>query len=166
MKIHYSLTPEDYSEYQELYLARIAGFWQKHHYRIFVTFGVIVFIAGLNWIFFAHRENYRGWVAIFGGLYLCFAGIWARLKWRRWFSRNAHLYQDLEVGIADEDFTVRSKTIQACTKWEHYSRAVESHKLIVMLDLRGDCVILPKRAFAPEDLETFLKFLHRKVSTR
>ena len=31
MKIHYSLTPEDYSEYQELYLARIAGFWQKHH---------------------------------------------------------------------------------------------------------------------------------------
>jgi YcxB-like protein len=163
MKIHFSLTTDDYREYQQMYLTRIARFWQRYHYRIFVTFGIITFVAGLNWIFFEHREDYPGWVSIAGGLYLVFAGVWGRIKWRRWFSRNAHLYQDLEVEITQEDVRVRSKTEETCAKWEHYSTFVESQDLLVLLDPHGNCLILPKRAFAPADLESFLQLLHRKV---
>lgn len=162
MKIHYSLTEEDYREYQELYLTRVAGFWQKYHYSIFVMFGVVVFVAGLNWIFFERRESYPGWVAIVGGLYLVFVGVWSRLGWRRWFRKNAHLYQDLEGEITDETMTVRSRTEETSAKWEHYSTFAESQTLLVLLDIQGGCLILLKRAFDPEDLESFLRLLHRK----
>jgi YcxB-like protein len=162
MKIYFSLTTEDYGEYQQTYLTRIAGFWQRYHFRVFVTFGIIVFVAGLNWIFFEHREDYPGWVSIAGGLYLVFSGAWAKLKWRRWFSRNAHLYQNLEVEITDGNLMVRSKTEETIAKWEHYSRLVESQNLFVLLDPHGNCLILPKRSFAPADLESFLQILHRK----
>lgn len=166
MKIHYSLTAEDYREYQELYLARIAGFWQKYHYRIFVAFGVIVFVAGINWIFVERRESYPGWVSILGGLYLVFAGVWGRLKWRRWFRKNTYLYQDLEGEITDEDLTVRSRTEETRAKWEHYSTFVESRNLLILLDPQGNWLVLPKRAFEPADLEPFLKMLHSKLATR
>jgi YcxB-like protein len=164
MKIRFSLTAEDYSEYQQTYLTRIAAFWLRYHYRTFVTFGIIVFVAGLNWIFFEHRETYPGWVSIAGGLYLVFAGVWGRLKWRRWFSKNAHLYQNLEVEITDENLTVRSKTEETCAKWEHYSAYVESQNLLILLDPHGNCLILPKRAFAPADLESFMQLLHGKLN--
>jgi YcxB-like protein len=163
MRIHYSLTAEDYREYQQMYLTRIAGFWQRNHFRIFVTFGVITFVAGLNWIFFEHRENYPGFVAIAGGLYLIFAGIWGRLQWRHWFRKNKHLYQDLEGDIAEEDLTVRSKTEETRAKWEHYSCFVESSNLIILLDPQGSWLILPKRAFAACDLESFSQLLCGKL---
>lgn len=165
MKIHYSLTPQDYREYQELYLTRIARFWERYHYRIFVTFGVIVFIAGLNWIFFEHRRGYPGWVSILGGLYLVFAGVWRRLKWRRWFGKHAHLYQDLEGEITEEGLSLRSRTEETRAKWEHYSTVVESQNLLILLDPQGNWLVLPKRAFAPEDLRSFLKLLRGKVVT-
>ncbi|TAM84651.1 MAG: YcxB family protein [Acidobacteria bacterium] len=163
IKIHYSLTVEDYLEYQELYLTRIAGFWQKYHYRIFVIFGIIVFVAGINWIFFEHRHTYRGWVSILGGMYLVFVGVWGRWKWRRWFRKNAHLYQNLEGEITDEDLTVRSRTEDTRAKWGHYSGFAESRNLIILLDPQGNWLILPMRAFEPADLESFLKLLHTKL---
>jgi YcxB-like protein len=165
MKIHFSLTAEDYGEYQQTYLTRIARFWQRYHFRVFVTFGIIVFVAGLNWIFFEHRENYPGWASITGGLYLVFAGVWGRLKWRRWFRQNAHLYQNLEVEITDEDLTVRRATEKTCAKWGHYSRFVESQSLLILLDSHGNCLILPKRAFTPADLKSFLELLHTKLKS-
>ncbi len=164
IKIHFSLTAEDYREYQQMYLARIARFWQRYHYSIFVTFGIVVFVAGLNWIFFEHRENYPGWGSIAGGLYLVFAGVWGRLKWKRWFRKNEHLYQDLEGEITDEDLVVRSKTEETRAKWEHYSTFVETQNLLVLMDPHGNWLVLPKRAFAPADLQSFLKLLHGKLA--
>lgn len=166
MKIRYSLTPEDYREYQELYLTRIAGFWQKYHYRIFVTFGVIVFAAGLNWTFFEHRETYPGWVAILGGLYLLFTGVWGRLKWRRWFRKHVHLFQDLEGEITEEGLSVRSGPQETSAKWEHYLSFVESQTLLILLDPQGNWLVLPKRAFTPADLQYFLKLLNGKLAAR
>ncbi|HEX5410607.1 MAG TPA: YcxB family protein [Terriglobia bacterium] len=166
MKTQYSLTPQDYREYQELYLTRIAGFWEKYHFRIFVTFGAICFAAGLNWIVFEHRETYPGWVALVGGLYLLFSGVWGRWKWRHWFRKNAELYQNLDGEITDDNLTVRSGTVETCARWEHYSRFVESQNLLLLLDPQGSWLVLPKRAFAPEDFHSFVKFLRDKLSTR
>jgi YcxB-like protein len=163
MHIRFSLTADDYREYQQTYLARIAGFWDRNHFRIFVTFGIIVFVAGINWIFFEHRENYPGLVSLAGGLYLIFAGAWGRLKWRRWFRKNRHLYQDLEGEITEENFTVRSNNEETLAKWEHYSGFVESENLIVLRDPQGNGVVVPKRAFAPAELESFLELLSRKL---
>lgn len=141
----------------------MAGFWQRNHFKVFVTFGSIVLLAGLNWIFIEHRENYPGLVALAGGLYLVFAGIWGRVKWRRWFLNHMHLYQDLEGEITDESLTVRSKTEETRAKWEHYSRFVESRNLLVLVDLQENCLIVPKRAFAQIDLESFLQLLRSRM---
>jgi hypothetical protein len=164
IKISLSLSPDDYYEYQQVYLARIAGFWQRNHFRVFVTFGIIVLLAGLNWVFIEHRENYTGLVAIAGGLYLVFSGVWGRLRWRRWFLKNMHLYQDLEGEITEESLTVRSKTEETRTRWEHYARFIESRNLLVLMDPQENCLIIPKRAFAQADLESFLQVLNRRMA--
>jgi hypothetical protein len=163
IKISLSLSPEDYYEYQQMYLTRIAGFRQRNHFRIFVTFGIIVLLAGLNWIFIEHRENYPGLVALAGGLYLVFAGIWGRLKWRHWFLKNKHLFQDLEGEITEESLTVQSKTEETRARWEHYSRFIESRNLLVLVDSQENCLIVPRRAFAPAELESFLKLLSSRI---
>ncbi len=163
MKIHYSLTAEDYREYQQAYLTRIAGFWQRNHFSIFLTFGTIVFVTGLNWIFFEHRQGYPGFVSIVGGLYLIFLGVWGRLNWRGWFRKNAHLYHDLDGEITEDTLTVRSKTEETRTKWDHYSRFVESSHLVIRLDPQENWLVLPKRAFAPADLESFLQLLRGRL---
>lgn len=163
IKISLSLSPEDYYEYQKMYLTRIAGFWQRNHFRIFVTFGIIVLLAGLNWTYIEHRESYPGLVALAGGLYLVFAGIWGRLKWRRWFLKNMHLYQDLEGEITEESLTVRSKTEETRARWDHYSRFIESRNLLVLVDPQENSLIIPKRTFAPAELDSFLKLLNSRV---
>lgn len=163
-KIQYSLTPEDYREYQQAYLRAIAGFWSRNHFRIFVGFGIIVFIAGLNWILNVNREKYPGLVGIAGGLYLIFAGIWGRMSFRRWFRKNAHMFQGLEGEFTEEGLTVRASKEETHAKWEHYTGFVETRNLLLLRTPEGSCVIVPKRSFAAADLESVLGLIRNKVA--
>ena len=42
MHIRYSLTLDDYKEYQAVYFNTLAGFWVRNHLLIFVSFGALV----------------------------------------------------------------------------------------------------------------------------
>ncbi len=162
-KIQYSLTAEDYREYQKAYLASMAEFWGRNHFRISVGFGSIVFIAGLNWVFNVHREKYPGLVAIAGGLYLIFVGIWGRVSFRRRFRKNEPLYQGLEGEFSNEGLTIRASREETRAKWEHYTGFLETPNLLLLQTPDGSCVVIPKRAFAPAELDSVLQLVRSKV---
>jgi|YelNatPaOPRAMG01_1025707.scaffolds.fasta_scaffold73034_3 hypothetical protein len=163
-KVRYSLTPADYRDYQKAYLGTIADFWGRNHFRISVGFGSIVFIGGLNWVFNVNREKYPGLVAIAAGLYLIFVGIWGRMSFRRWFRKNEHLFQNLEGEFSEEGVTVRTAKEETRTKWEHYTGFVETPTLLLLRTPEGSCVLIPKRAFAPAELDSVLQLIRNKVA--
>jgi YcxB-like protein len=164
MQIHCSLMEDDYQEFQRAYLEHFAGFWQRNLFKIFVPFGVIVIVAGLNWIFYLHRNTAYGVLCILCGLYLVWRAAWLRFwKWQRWFRKNAHLYANLQYEISEDDLLTRTATEETKAQWGNYPKYTESKNLILLMDGRGSYLVFPKRAFNPTDLNSFLELLKRKV---
>ena len=166
MQILCSLTADDYREFQHVYFDRLAGFWQRNLFRIFVSSGVIVIIAGLNWIFYLHRSRAYGTLCILCGLYLVWWGAWVRFwKWQRWFRKNSQLYSNLHYDFSEDGILSRTTTEETKAKWEHYPKYSETPNLVLLVDERDFCLIFPKRAFTPAGLDAFQDFLKRKVKT-
>jgi YcxB-like protein len=165
MQVHFSLTEDDYREFQQAYFARLAGFWDRNHVKIFVTFGALVIVAGLNWIYYLHRGRFYGFTCVVLGLALIWLGAWGRFwKWRRWFSKNRRWFQDIEGEISAEGLMLRTKTEETRTKWEHYSGFVETENLILLQTPLSPYVIVPKRALAPSELVSFQELLRNKLT--
>ena len=164
MQIQCSLTAEDYREFQQVYLERFAGFWQRNLFKIFVLFGVIVIVAGLNWIFYLHRNTAYGVLCILCGLYLVWRPAWLRFwKWQRWFRKNAHQYANLQYEISEEYLLSRTPTAETKAYWEHYPKYAETPNLVLLAERSGSYLIFPKRDFSAADLEAFQEILKRKV---
>ena len=164
MAVHFSLTPEDYREYERVYLATFAGFRERHHFKIFISFGALAAIAGLNWIFSLHRNKYYGLLCVVAGIFLVGLGSWSRFwRARRWFSKNRQLYQNIEVRFSGEGLQWRSATAESNTRWAHWRGSAESENLIVVEAPEGSHVILPKRAFAASELDSLRELLRKNL---
>ena len=163
MHIHFSVTAEDYQEFRRAYFARLASFWQRHHLLIFVSFGIIVILAALNWIWVLHRDRYYGFVCLACGLSLVWLGLWRRFwSWRRWFTRNAHDYENIEAEPGEEHMITRTKSEETKSTWDRYKGFAETENLILLCISRESYLILPKRAFEPADLGAFRELLQKK----
>jgi hypothetical protein len=167
MHIRYSLTLDDYKEYQRMYFDSLAGFWVRNHLPIFVSFGLLVSIAGLNWNLNRHTPRFYGFLCVALGLCLVWRGLWFRYrKWSRWFSRNVHKFHDLEGDITAEGLTWRGKTDELQVRWAHYSAFAETERLFVLIDQQHSCVIIPKRAFPPDALHAFRNWVPQELKNR
>lgn len=79
MHIRFTVTADDYDEFRRIYRAKLGGFLFRHAGKI-ELFGLVVFLAGLNWIFFVHHDvnwifyvhhdRYYGFVVAILGLYV------------------------------------------------------------------------------------------------
>jgi YcxB-like protein len=164
MRIFFSLTAADHQEFRRAYFSSLAGFWTRHHFKIFVAFGMVVIAAGLNWLFNVHREPYYGWACVVAGLYLVGRAVWLRFAaGRRWFSRNRHAFENVEVEIGESEVTARTGTETSATRWEGYRSYAETEGLLVLSMFSGSFLVLPKRAFSPADLDSFRALLAAKL---
>jgi YcxB-like protein len=164
-RIRFSLSASDYHEFERTYRVRFASFWERNLFKIFVSFGLIVIAAGLNWMYYLHRDKYYGSVCILGGSYLIWHASWIRFwRGRRWFARNRHLYENLEAEISEAGLTLRTDTEEVKQSWKHYLGYTETEHLFVLSVPLDSSVILPKRAFEPGELAAFGDLLRRKVS--
>lgn len=164
MEINFTLTADDYQEFMHAWYQRLAGFWLRHQLAIFVSFGVICVLGGLNWTYLQHRGALYGAFCGACGVFLVLLGFWScRWKWRRWFARNRGDYQNISARFDAEGTTVRSKAQETRTKWEYYQGYEETENLILLAMPGGTYLILPKRAFADSDLGLFREMLQSRL---
>jgi NhaP-type Na+/H+ or K+/H+ antiporter len=111
MHIRYSPALDDYKEYQRMYFNSLAGFWVRNHLLIFVSFGLLVSIAGFNWNLNRQTPQFYGLLCVALGLCLVWRALWFRSwRWSRWFSRNVYKFHDLEGDITVAQQNGRTST--------------------------------------------------------
>ena len=163
MEINFTLTADDYQEFRRAYYQRLAGFWHRHQFAIFVSFGVIVILGGLNWTYVQHRGVLYGSFCDACGVFLILAGFWSRKwRWRRWFAQNRDAYENIFARFDEDGTTVRNKVQETRTKWEYYKGHEETENLILLAMPGSSYLILPKRAFGESDLGLFREMLKKK----
>ena len=165
MLISFKLTDKHYKEFRRSYFATLAGFWDRKHFIIFSSFGIVVTVAGLNWIFSRQSDTLYGFFCVVLGLCLILRGLWFRY-WQgvRQFSRDQLKVDSLQVEIDLEGFIWRSQTEAVRVHWAHYSRFYESKNLFVLVDSTNASTIIPKLAFAPDELSCFRTWVHDKLA--
>ncbi|HET7214849.1 MAG TPA: YcxB family protein [Terriglobia bacterium] len=166
MEINFTLTADDYQEFMRAYYQHLAGFWQRHQLAVFVSFGVICILGGLNWTYVEHRGALYGSFCDACGLFLVLFGFWScRWKWRRWFAQNSDAYQNIFARFDEDGTTVRRRAQETKTQWEYYKGYEETENLILIAMPGGTYLIVPKRAFGGSDLGSFRQLLQNRFGT-
>lgn len=173
MHIRFTVTADDYDEFRRIYHAKLGGFLFRHAGKI-ELFGLVVFLAGLNWIFFVHHDvnwifyvhhdRYYGFIVAILGLYIIGRGEWLRpWSWKRSFARNARSLENIEMQIDETGTLVHSRMQETASKWEHYSGFAETERLILLGDRqKSSYIIVPKHAIDPAELASLRDLLRRK----
>ena len=97
------------------------------------------------------------------GLYLVWRALWSRYwSGSRWFSRNILKFHDLEGDMSAKRLRWLTKTEELRVRWAEYSAFAETEKVFVLIDHHHSCIVIPKRAFPPEELNSFCNWVPHK----
>jgi hypothetical protein len=152
MRVTYKLTERDLLEAQ----GKHGGFWSKG-LRIVGLFSAAVGLVSLA----MDPKQYPGAVgAVFFGLFLAFG---LRLLVRLSFRRDKRLQDQFEVLVSDSGMEVSSSTVTSKYGWSAFTRYVESKNLFLVYQASQVFNVIPKRAFTPEDLNSFRSMLHQNL---
>lgn len=144
--IKFYLTWEEYFAAQE--------FFRRHHQSIApeLVVGVLLILAGVALLFFDGLGVFAIAVVLLG-LVVFFVGPTVRRlasnrKWRR-----EPLYEtEHEVAFSEDGVYFRMGIIESNLDWKYYQRVLESQAGLLLVYGNDSFNLLPKRAFADENL--------------
>jgi YcxB-like protein len=163
--IGYSITEEEFLEGLRVYVMRLRGFRGRYASWIFVPFGATTAIIGVISLLYLSRHKSAAFIGLAVGLFVVWSSTWSgggRWRGKRWFRKNREVYQHIELAFGEEGLHLRQKTIENRTLWARYRSFTETRNLILLQNPVG-LTILPKRAFAPPDLDALKALLEKNV---
>jgi YcxB-like protein len=152
MRLEYKLTERDLLEAQ----AKHGGVWTK----VLRIWGVLLIAAGVTSLVIRPRHYSNAVLPILMGVFFFFG---LRLLALRSFRRDQRLQQPFEAIISDSGIDASSPTGSSKSTWGAFIRYVESKHLFLLYQAPHVFSIFPKRAFVPEDEESFRRLLNDKL---
>lgn len=164
VRLQFTISEDEYGDYARACFTRLSGFWTRHFFKIFVTAGAIITLAGVNWIFVIHRNPYYGGLTTLCGLYLIWRGWWVpNRQWRSGYRRARPMFTDVEAEITETGLRTKSATAELLAEWEHFTGFAETQKLIMLGTPERTYLLLPKRAFQPAELDRAQEWIRAKL---
>ena len=107
-----------------------------------------------------------GWL---GALALSVGGVLLLLTllrlvlWRRAFHTAPHLGKETRIAFSDDAIAVETADGQSRLEWRFYRACLETEAYFLLYLGRARFSVIPKRAFAPEDVERLARLLDDKL---
>lgn len=153
IELQFKLTRDDIREFQLQHLIRNRG------RRLLILLGILVLVC----LYFAvsfYQES--GWP---GALSICipfvlFVALWWFILVRaltRGAAMNPALFEQQQYTFRTEMINMKGETFSAEVSWGHMTKLTETQNLFLLYSGPMTARILPKRAFAPEQVAAFLQ---------
>jgi hypothetical protein len=157
IEITYKLDSDEYVEAQRVYLSKGRT---RIYLWTFLLAGTALVATGL-WISFATGDTQPWW--LIAGVAIMLGPAAQAAQARNEFKKGRRLQVESSLIFSDDGLTGRSSLGEGNLKWDAISSLVESKRFILLLLAPRMFYILPKRAFAPEQLAEFRELLARKL---
>jgi hypothetical protein len=161
MRIIYRITEEDFMESHRLYVAN-EKWIRRTSRRINPWLGGLLVPAGIGLLILT-RQPVNMLISAFGGLML-YSSFALRRMFRKRFRGDRRYDNEITTEISDDGLHMVMSTSDSNVKWNAIIRSLESDKIFMLFFAEYIFAVLPKRAFAPGDVDVFREVLHRNTS--
>jgi hypothetical protein len=100
---------------------------------------------------------------VFGGL-LLYASFALKRIFRKRFRNDRRYDDDVITEISQSGLHIAMSSSESDVKWRAIIRFLESDKIFMLFFAEWIFIVLPKRAFAPGDVDAFREMLHLNCS--
>jgi hypothetical protein len=161
MKITYRISETDYLKAHNLFVANEK--WYRRWSRRMLPWEGTVFVAtGITSLFLTHDRLVPGFLCLMGP-YCIFCGFALRKHFRKRYRTDQRFKYDFTAHISEEGIHLVTPFEESQTKWSSIVRYLESKKIFMLFHAALIFTIIPKRAFASGETDTFRELLHRNT---
>jgi YcxB-like protein len=167
MVINFRLTADDLYEGQRQFYRGMRTFGLPRLPRAFraifplVMIGIGIFLLTVQG---GHDDRATGLMAIgLGLIFLLFDLVLWKILAARYYNKNPSLQKDYRVQFDEEGVEYWAQDMHSKSGWSNVLRWQESENLILLYPSTRIFTMLPKRAFAPGEVDQLRELLVRKI---
>ena len=159
MQARFQVTADEYVEAQVAHLKATHG---NRLWLVRLGSGVIA-IAGIYFAWDEPRSSVGYAMAICGvALFALFTWVY-RAEARREFHKQAQLREEVSADFGEQSVAAHSSLGDSTTKWDAYTRFVETEHLFLLYFSPAIYHIVPKRSLPRDGVDEFRNLLCRKL---
>ena len=164
VKILYRITEQDYLEAHSLFAAN-EPVYRRLSRRFMPWIGAILLVTQLTYLAIVPDAN-RVTAALGSaiGVYFLYCGFALRRYFRRSYRKDRRFQHDFTTDISEDGIHIAMPTAEAQLKWGNFIRFLESDDIFMLFHSDLIFNILPKRAFAADEIDQFRELLRRKIA--
>jgi hypothetical protein len=149
LELKFTYTETDYQEF-------LQNFFWRNRSRSYLILGVVALVV-MGWVLKDSLFTPRFWISILLPIVMIAALWWGILKFsgRRAFQMTPQMLEPRSCLIDTEKTVITGQTFKSEFSWTGVQSVIETRNLVLLYSSKTSAVILPKRAFAPEQLSAF-----------
>ena len=160
MTVTYQLSADDYRHALIAYRNRnfLSRWFMILMALLFAVWGIVQVASRQSWM---HWSLPASVVAIAIVLFVHWGNPY--LNARRQFRSTPSAQEQISLEMRDEGLRFHSGTTDALVSWDHYKKWIEGESVFVLFTSAVIFVLVPKRAFDPDQLVLFKETLRQKI---
>ena len=161
MKIVYRITEEDFMQAHDLFTANEK--WIRRMSRRSMPWmgGFILLLSIL--ILSLDKDPIVSVPFGLMGAYFLYCGFALRRFFRKLYRKDQRYQHEITADISEDGVHVVTPSADTQLKWSAILRFLESDKIFMFFYAEWTFSVVPKRAFAPGEIDLFRDLLHRKI---
>jgi UDP-N-acetylmuramyl pentapeptide phosphotransferase/UDP-N-acetylglucosamine-1-phosphate transferase len=161
MKIVYRITEEDFMEAHDLFVAN-EKWTRRMSRRTMPWMGGLILLLSIVVLSFG-KDRIVGVPFALMGAYFLYCGFALRRFFRKLYRKDQRYQHEITADISEDGVHVVTPSADTQMKWSAIVRFLESDKIFLFFYAAWSFSVVPKRAFAPGEIESFRDMLHRKT---
>ena len=161
MRITYRVSEEDYLEAHNLYVAN-EKWLRRWSRRLLPWEGGIFAATGFTSFFLTNDRFVPGFLCLMG-VYCIYCGFALRRLFRKRYRTDKRFKHDFTSDLSDEGIHIVTPFEESQMKWSSIVRYLESENIFMLFYAALIFTVIPKRAFAPGEVEMFREYLRNHV---
>jgi len=161
MKIVYHITEEDFMEAHDLFVAN-EKWVRRMSRRTMPWMGGLILLLSI--VILSPRVDLIVSVpSALMGAYFLYCGFALRRFFRKQYRKDQRYKHEITADISEDGVHVVTPSADTQLKWSAIVRFLESDKIFMFFYAEWSFSVVPKRAFAPGEIDPFRDMLHRKI---
>jgi hypothetical protein len=163
IKIVYRITEQDFMEAHDLFVAN-EKWTRRMSRRIMPWMGGFILLLSIL-ILILRKDPLVSIPFGLMGAYFLYCGFALRRLFRKLYRKDQRYQHEIMADISEDGVHVVTPSADTQLKWNAIVRFLESDRLFMFFYAEWNFSIVPKRAFAPGEIDPFRDLLRRKIPT-
>jgi YD repeat-containing protein len=162
----FTLTADEFLEGQRTYFRSLARTSLRLWYRFWIPAGIALLGGGAWGLSLRWNTSFSLFALSFGAILICQRVVLWPMKLKREFRQYRDFGRELVYEFRDEKIFAQAPHSKSELEWTRLTGYAEADKLFVLLAPPRFLYMLPKRGFAPGDVDRFRGLLRQKFPAK